>query len=468
MDVWYYSEEERLWIHANLVAITRSLVALIFKGNDFRWLTKDSELFTTDDEKPEVEEDDVAESVRPSTAYTPPRDDEIDYIVVFPGPTLGLELFSDEHGFGCVVGRCVSPVSIQSVARSSHIVEVNDLWLGGQEFNVIRDAVKQAAMKPPLKIKFRIQIEYIPKGARWQKLLEEALSSSEYRDDTYVGASAVSTAKRSGAAAAGLPGPRIDSGDFLEAEEKQAQPSRETDFVGSGEEVYIPHMTREQGDDLQPGDHIDHRDDVGRYLLAVVTEKHGTKLKIHYEGWNPKWDVFSDYGAEIHRFAAPKSISRQPQKKMLHVKVRDYIDINPLHRHPGWRFGQIRRVDKYSGQVQVVYKEAGAEYLYWVHLNNPEEAAPFMTKAEESLRAAKRKKDELDPDAPPPVSSGSALPPKPGRKKRGDSRAPRGPPKKSLPPRPSSQERKWNCTMCGAANDPTYSKCMHCATPRER
>ena len=42
-------------------------------------------------------------------------------------------------------------------------------------------------------------------------------------------------------------------------------------------------------------------------------------------------------------------------------------------------------MDKYSGQAQIVYKEDGNEYLYWAHLNNPEEIAPFMTKAAEAI-----------------------------------------------------------------------------------
>ena len=184
------------------------------------------------------------------------------------------------------------------------------------------------------------------------------------------------------------------------------------------------------------------------------------------------------------------------------MKVRDYIDINPVHRHPGWRFGQIRRVDKYSGQVQVVYKEGGSEYLYWVHLNNPEEAAPFMSKAEETLRrkapperkSKGKAKGKSSAAAPPPEAGGGGggasgasrkergrdrrdrkehrggdrdrdrgvgagagagagvddgmappprerdLPPKPPRKSRGGSRytATAGPPKKSLPPAPAT------------------------------
>ena len=42
-------------------------------------------------------------------------------------------------------------------------------------------------------------------------------------------------------------------------------------------------------------------------------------------------------------------------------------------------------MDKYSGQAQMVYKEDGQEFLYWAHLNDENEIAPFMTKAAEKL-----------------------------------------------------------------------------------
>ena len=75
----------------------------------------------------------------------------------------------------------------------------------------------------------------------------------------------------------------------------------------------------------------------------------------------------------------------EPNTRFPQLKIRDYVDINPLERHPGWRPGQIRRMDKYSGQSQIVYKEEGQEFLYWAHLNNPEEIAPFMTKSAETI-----------------------------------------------------------------------------------
>jgi len=90
-------------------------------------------------------------------------------------------------------------------------------------------------------------------------------------------------------------------------------------------------------------------------------------------------------------------VSRRPNTRFGDLKIRDYVDINPVQRHLGWRVGQIRRMDKYSGQAQIVYKEEGQEFLYWAHLNNPREIAPFMTRAAETI-ALQQKIAEFNED----------------------------------------------------------------------
>ena len=144
-------------------------------------------------------------------------------------------------------------------------------------------------------------------------------------------------------------------------------------------------MTYNECNKLQIGDHVDVRDGVGRFLLATILQKEGSKIKVHFQGWDDKHDEWADFENEPHRFAAARSISRMPNTKLPDIKIRDYVDINPTQRHRGWRVGQIRRMDEYSGQAQIVYKDDGQEFLYWTHLNNPEEIAQFMTRAAETI-----------------------------------------------------------------------------------
>ena len=47
-----------------------------------------------------------------------------------------------------------------------------------------------------------------------------------------------------------------------------------------------------QTQQLKVGDVIDHRDNVGRFALAKIIGKRSEKLKIHYGGWNAKYDIW--------------------------------------------------------------------------------------------------------------------------------------------------------------------------------
>ena len=143
---------------------------------------------------------------------------------------------------------------------------------------------------------------------------------------------------------------------------------------------FRPHMTLEQASNLKVHDEIYHRDQVGRFLYATVSEKQGTNLKIRYVGWSRKWDTWSDFNAEIHRFAVAGSISKRRAHRFEHFKKGDKIDINP-QSHPGWKCGEIRKLDQKSGHVQVVFESMNKNYLYWAHLDNEAEIAEFTSKS---------------------------------------------------------------------------------------
>eukprot|EP01084_Bolivina_argentea_P005911 11172_1 len=86
-----------------------------------------------------------------------PKQDETDYRVKFTESVLGLELFSDEYGFNCFAGRCVSTITQQNVIPGSQIVQVNDRWLGNYRFQEILDAIQYASISPPFAVTFRIK-----------------------------------------------------------------------------------------------------------------------------------------------------------------------------------------------------------------------------------------------------------------------------------------------------------------------
>ena len=150
---------------------------------------------------------------------------------------------------------------------------------------------------------------------------------------------------------------------------------------GDSMPIFESHMPLQDAFKLKIHDKLDHRDQVGRFVYATVSEKQGSNLKIHYDGWSRKWDTWSDFQKEIHRFAKAGSISKRPAHRFKQLKKGDYVDINPTQRHPGWKCGEIRRLDQKSGQVQVVYESADKNYLYWAHLDHKEEIAEFTSKS---------------------------------------------------------------------------------------
>ena len=159
-------------------------------------------------------------------------------------------------------------------------------------------------------------------------------------------------------------------------------PQKKATSSGSGNmPTFESHMQLQDAFKLKVHDKIDHRDQVGRFVYATVSEKQGTNLKIHYDGWSRKWDTWSDFQKEIHRFAKAGSISKRPAHRFKQLKKGDYVDINPTQRHPGWKCGEIRRLDQKSGQVQVVYESADKNYLYWAHLDNKHEIAEFTSRS---------------------------------------------------------------------------------------
>eukprot|EP01084_Bolivina_argentea_P075632 137085_1 len=147
-----------------------------------------------------------------------------------------------------------------------------------------------------------------------------------------------------------------------------------------GEILFNSYLTTQEIQTLKHGDFIDHRDDVGRFALATIVDSvpSNLNLKIHYVGWNDKWDTWCSYVNEPHRFAKPRSISRRPRHRLMDIKIGSHIDINSL-KHPGWRIGQVRRLDVNSGQLQVVYPFAAQNMLWWIHFDNITEIDAFGT-----------------------------------------------------------------------------------------
>eukprot|EP01084_Bolivina_argentea_P270707 460377_1 len=351
MEVWIFSQDDNDWVPGNVVSITKQLLSIIFNGHDFRWLEKESDSYKIQDDKPATamrhnhyryteEEDDVIDDPNGydmQQEYTPPRQDETDYYVTFTESVLGLELYSDEDGFNCIVGRCVSTIARQKVTPGSQIVQVNERWLANYRFEEIRDAVKQAARQPPLAVTFRIKKNLLRRKNNNQNPIAIPAENTQnnnnnnnvpntahlfpqqspYGNDAYTQSATSPDANPYAQQQQPVPpGPgdnnnnnnntnnnnlnappsasiNNNNGSAEEREEKRSQPNADYgDNNNKNNNDFMGTLPFDQCDKLQIGDHIDHRDDVGRFLLATIVDKDEYKVKIHYEGWNSKWDTW--------------------------------------------------------------------------------------------------------------------------------------------------------------------------------
>eukprot|EP01083_Nonionella_stella_P315613 1140538_1 len=157
-------------------------------------------------------------------------------------------------------------------------------------------------------------------------------------------------------------------------------------------------MTIKQASELKIHDCFDHRDAVGRMVHAQVVDKQGTLLKVHYMGWSRKWDCWCDYSQNIHRFANEKSISTRKRHRLYGLAKYDYVELNPMRRHPGWKLAEIRRMDKQSGQIQCVYQMNETNYLYWSHFDDIHEVRPFTNNCDDANTAREDEKEIQNAD----------------------------------------------------------------------
>eukprot|EP01084_Bolivina_argentea_P273049 465034_1 len=157
-------------------------------------------------------------------------------------------------------------------------------------------------------------------------------------------------------------------------------------------EKFIPHyMNTEEPLKLNVNDFIDYRYENGRFVLCKVIAKSETlnsMLLLHPCGkpmHDTKHDRLIDIYEEYHKLAPSKSICLKKIQSKKHIfyniKVNDYIDINPVWKngHQGWKNAKIVKLDTHSSQVKASYynKHDNKYHLYWVHLENKLEVAPY-------------------------------------------------------------------------------------------
>ena len=147
--------------------------------------------------------------------------------------------------------------------------------------------------------------------------------------------------------------------------------------VGSEQaDPFISHMSIEKARELEKNDLIDHRDKVGMYLEARIIEKKGTNCLIHYIDYDTKYDVWSDFENELHRFAEYESISKRIGHRLQDANEGSVVYFNPLHMRGvsnGWKLGEISGFNRGRNQIKVTFEFNKKYKNYWTHRDNENE-----------------------------------------------------------------------------------------------
>ena len=91
---------------------------------------------------------------------------------------------------------------------------------------------------------------------------------------------------------------------------------------------------------------IDAKDTMGNWYKSSIIDIKGDEIKVHYQGWKPRWDIWMNRNAND---VAPVCTKTRPWRSF---KKEDVVDANPRSRddHTAWTEGVVVAVD-YSDRV---------------------------------------------------------------------------------------------------------------------
>ena len=161
--------------------------------------------------------------------------------------------------------------------------------------------------------------------------------------------------------------------------------------------LFSANMSLKELSRVRVSDTVDFRKEDGKYVAMEVVERRApSHLSLGaIDGGGRSKPIWCDYHIEMFRVAEWESITRRPvtRQEMLKYKVGDIVDVNPYHTMSrGWTLGVIAAFDCGQAQIRMARdrQRAGHSHrdrrghghdqrqneVYWVHLDNPMEAAP--------------------------------------------------------------------------------------------
>eukprot|EP01084_Bolivina_argentea_P006987 13180_1 len=151
---------------------------------------------------------------------------------------------------------------------------------------------------------------------------------------------------------------------------------------------------------LKVNDKFDYRDHLGLFKPVSVIKKIDTNLKLKWKDVSLKKRIsvnlhekgaettikpafWVSYANELNNFAKLGAVSKRKSHRFKQLKIGDFVDVNPMYKHPGWKCGRILYVDKVEEtQIWVNYEFDDEMHGIWTHLDNQDEIAEFGTKSD--------------------------------------------------------------------------------------
>lgn len=148
-------------------------------------------------------------------------------------------------------------------------------------------------------------------------------------------------------------------------------------------------LNDKQLQNLDIGDQIDHRDNKGLYFKATIIDKTNTKIKIHYDGHDTKYDSWINLTQSASIVYSGSISQREPTSNLKMITIGQFVDVNKhvfntkddVSKNIEWILAKVigpnsREITEFfkqkpkSGQIQIISNNQ-PKFVRWVHVDNP-------------------------------------------------------------------------------------------------
>eukprot|EP01083_Nonionella_stella_P296960 1008646_1 len=138
--------------------------------------------------------------------------------------------------------------------------------------------------------------------------------------------------------------------------------------------IILRRMTREELEDLEVSQFIDHRDVQGKWLAAQINQldRDRVTVEIHYIGWARRWDLWTDINKGAVRFAPFRSLSLYDGTLKCPFAAGDFVNIKVPWVNE-WVLGEVKKAEGLQVQVGYNNRSSTRQCFKWFHCQDRSE-----------------------------------------------------------------------------------------------